>query len=258
MLPDYIQNACDWANMQGWKVFPANPNTKAPYISDPFGRATSNRDAIIELFSQFPGAAIGVPTGPSNRITVVDVDRKNGIDGWTEFKALNIEIPKTGVVHTPSGGFHLYFASGSLDIPNSVSSIARGVDIRGSGGYAIGPGSKGVRGEYIWDMGYLAPISPLTKIPHLLVRHCMGAPMSDHYCSERRSNARVELMDIITEGSRNATMTSRIGYLLKKLVPDVAFAAAEHINDECCKPPLSQRELEGIFLSILKREMRNG
>ncbi|HAB44687.1 MAG TPA: hypothetical protein DCE20_00560 [Gammaproteobacteria bacterium] len=33
---------------------------------------------------------------------------------------------------------------------------------------------------------------------------------------------------------------------------------AEHINDECCKPPLSQRELEGIFLSILKREMRNG
>ena len=54
MLPDYIQNACDWANMQGWKVFPANPNTKAPHISDPFGRATSNRDAIIELFSQFP------------------------------------------------------------------------------------------------------------------------------------------------------------------------------------------------------------
>ena len=25
MLPDHIQNACDWANMRGWRVFPANP-----------------------------------------------------------------------------------------------------------------------------------------------------------------------------------------------------------------------------------------
>ena len=71
-LPDYIQNACDWANMQGWKVFPTNPNTKRPCIKDPFGRAVNTREEVIDLFKDFPGAGIGIPTGPSNGITVVE------------------------------------------------------------------------------------------------------------------------------------------------------------------------------------------
>ena len=77
MLPEYIQNACDWANMRGWKVFPTHANEKRPCIKDPFGRATNVREEIIELFAPFPGAGLGIPTGPSNQITVIDVDTKN-------------------------------------------------------------------------------------------------------------------------------------------------------------------------------------
>ena len=58
-LPDYIQNACDWANMRGWKVFPTVANEKRPCIKDPFGRATNNREEIIKLFSDYPGAGFG-------------------------------------------------------------------------------------------------------------------------------------------------------------------------------------------------------
>ena len=116
LLPDYIQNACDWANMQGWKVFPTNPNTKRPCIKDPFGRAVNTREEVIDLFKDFPGAGIGIPTGPSNGITVVDIDIKNGVDGWFNLGALEIEIPITAVVHTPSGGFHLYYDTGNIEI----------------------------------------------------------------------------------------------------------------------------------------------
>ena len=50
MLPEYIQNACDWANMRGWKVFPTHANKKCPCIRDPFGRAVNKREEVIELF----------------------------------------------------------------------------------------------------------------------------------------------------------------------------------------------------------------
>ena len=70
---------------------------------------TNEREQVIKLFSQYPDSGLGIPTGPSNGITVIDVDIKNGIDGWFNLRALEIDIPLTGLVRTPSGGFHLYF-----------------------------------------------------------------------------------------------------------------------------------------------------
>lgn len=259
MLPDYLQNACDWANMRGWKVFPTHANEKRPCIKDPFGRATNVREEIIDLFSEFPGAGLGVPTGPSNGITVIDVDRKNGVDGWFNLQTLELDIPETAVVHTPSGGFHLYFDTGNLEIPNSVGEVASGVDVRGAGGYVQGPKTVTNTGRYVWDMRFVSPIGKIAKMPAGLVRHCMAAKLDDVYLmSHRRSPVRDILMDPILQGSRNNTMASRIGYLLKKLEQGLAWEAAQHINQESCKPPLDERELHSIFRSILKREMRNG
>ena len=63
-------------------------NTKRSCIKDPFGRAVNTREEVIDLFKDFPGAGIGIPTGPSNGITVVDIDIKNGVDGWFNLGAL--------------------------------------------------------------------------------------------------------------------------------------------------------------------------
>tara|TARA_B110000208_G_C11770584_1_gene430172 strand:- start:774 stop:1592 length:819 start_codon:yes stop_codon:yes gene_type:complete len=258
LLPDYIQNACDWANMRGWKVFPTHANEKRPCIKDPFGRATNVREEIIDMFSEFPGAGLGVPTGPSNQITVIDVDTKNGVDGLFHLRALEEYIPITGVVRTPSGGLHIYFDSGNLEIPNSVRQVAPNNDVRSAGGYVQGPGTITKFGRYSWDDRYISPIGNLAKMPSGLLRRCMGAKIEDHYDTGwKRSPVRDELMDPIFEGCRNSTMASRIGYLLKKLEPGLALKAAQHINEECCKPPLEERELRGIFHSILKRELRN-
>ena len=258
MLPDHIQNACDWANMRGWRVFPANPLNKAPLVKDPFGRATSDRDAIIELFSTFPNSTCGVPCGPINNITVIDIDRKNGVDGWAELMALGIEVPTTGVVSTPSNGFHLYFDTGNLEIPNSVSSIAPGIDVRGAGGYVIGPSSVTPKGKYIWGLKYISPLGELAKLPAPLLRLVTGIKSENHYPMRGKSNVQKELLDPIPEGQRNTKMASRIGYLLKKIDHKSAWEAAEHINNTCCKPPLELREVERTFRSILKREMRHG
>lgn len=258
ILPDYIQNSIDWASMRGWRIFPTNPDQKTPCIKDPFGRATNDPDEIIKLFSDFPGAGMGVPTGPSNGITVIDIDRKNGVDGLLNFQALNIHIPQTAIVHTPSNGFHIYFHTEDLEIPNSVSGFVDGVDVRGVGGYVQGPGTVTSTGRYSWDDGYISPLGKLGKMPTELIKLCMGARVEEVYSlSWKKSQAGEQLLDPIFEGNRNNTMASRIGYLIKKLDPIVALDAAIHINKTCCKPPLEDRELFRIFHSILRREVRN-
>ena len=257
-LPQHIQNACDWAQMRGYKVFPTQPDEKRPCIKDPFKRATNVREEIIELFSEFPGAGTGIPTGPSNGLTVIDVDVKNGIDGLFHLRAIEERLPVTGVVRTPSGGLHLYFDTGKLEIPNSVSRIAPNNDVRSAGGYVLGPGTITTKGRYFWDDSYISPLGKLAKMPTSLIARCIGTK-SEHKCPHgtNRPSVRDELLHPIFEGARNSAMASRIGYLLKKLEPSLALKAAKHINEECCKPPLDERELRRTFNSILKREMRN-
>ena len=259
MLPNYIQNACYWAEKKGFKVFPTHANEKRPCIKNPFESATNVREEIIEIFSKFPGAGLGIPTGPLNQITVIDVDMKNDIDGILHLRALGEDIPFTGVVRTPSGGIHIYFKTGNLKVPNSVNKIAPNNDVRGAGGYVQGPGTITKSGQYSWDDGFISSNDNLAKMPQGLLRRCMAPAIKDHASSTwRPSGVKNQLMDPIYEGSRNDTMTSRIGYLIKKLEPSKALKAAQHINEVCCKPPLDDRELTRTFNSILKREIRNG
>ncbi|MGW7619658.1 bifunctional DNA primase/polymerase [Streptomyces antimycoticus] len=65
-------------------------------------------------------------------------------------------IPPTVTVLTPSGGRHLWLCGPpGLAVPNSAGRLAPGIDIRGLGGYLVGPGSYGSHGSY-----RLAPGSP--------------------------------------------------------------------------------------------------
>jgi predicted P-loop ATPase len=99
-----------------------------------------------------PGGGYGVPTGSRNGFFVVDVDVKEaaegrpGEDGLTTLeglaKAAGGEIPDTTVVATPTGGFHFYFSlPPDTVIRNSVRKLGPGIDVRGEGGFVVGPGS---------------------------------------------------------------------------------------------------------------------
>lgn len=254
--PRYIQKAIDWACMRDWRVFPADPNTKKPYISSWSENAKKDPEEIKVLFAKFPECMMAVPCGPVNKITVIDIDKKNGIDGTKELKKLNLEIPETGVVKTPSGGFHLYYNSGSLKIPNSASKLAPGVDIRGHGGYVIGPESISKFGQYYWHSGVAVPWIKFPPIPNEILTRIMNRT-SIRKSSYNSSELSKRILDTISEGTRNTEMASRIGYLLKKTSSDEAWNMAQHINSTRCKPPLHYRELEQTFLSILKRELRS-
>jgi len=154
----------------GWPVFPCHPKNKRPLIQN-WPEIASTDPAIIEhWWGKYPDAMIGVPTGPRSGIFVVDVDRdlSKNLDGEAALAALG-PIPDTATVETPRGGKHYYFLY-DVDSPvrNSAGSIARGVDVRGDGGYVIAAGSVNAEGrEYKWH--YPIGLFPVEPAPEWLL-----------------------------------------------------------------------------------------
>lgn len=49
---------------------------------------------------------------------------------------------------------------------------------------------------------------------------------------------------------------SRVGYLLKKYSPQEVYDLAHHMNNTLTTEPLDRKEVDTVFCSILKRELR--
>lgn len=157
-------------NRIGWSVFPcrhaseevADPITgeietrgpKTPLTPNGLNGATLNAPLIGRLWSRYPEAMVGIPTGEKIGAWVLDIDVPPGHeDGrlWlAEMEAVHGKLPETRTATTASGGRH-YFWKYSREVKNRAS-IGPGVDLRGAGGYVIAPGSVLADGRcYTWD-----------------------------------------------------------------------------------------------------------
>ncbi|MEN8649916.1 bifunctional DNA primase/polymerase [Streptomyces sp. 21So2-11] len=122
-------------------------------------------------------------------------------------------IPETVVVLTPSGGRHLWLtAPPDVVVPNSASRLAPGIDIRGAGGYLVGPGSLTTRGIYRTAPGtaHLAP----APCPGALLR-LIAPPARPHHPTDRpgphadppgRGHGLVQFVLAAHEGQRNTRL----------------------------------------------------
>ncbi|MFE3487965.1 bifunctional DNA primase/polymerase [Streptomyces griseus] len=119
--------------------------------------ATTDPAAVRALFAAAPratGYGIACGRAPHRLIGVdLDIDPSYGSDAAGALRQLGLQhlftIPPTVTVLTPSGGRHLWL-TGPADatVPNSAGRLAPGIDIRGSGGYLVGPGSVTTHGRY--------------------------------------------------------------------------------------------------------------
>jgi hypothetical protein len=148
----------------GIPVFPCKRGDKAPLVKRGFKGATTNEKLLRRWWENWPRAMIGMPTGVSSGIDVLDLDLKPNeyIDGrvivpqWQELSRV--------IVRTPSGGAHVWFKSQGK-VRNSTDRIGPGVDTRGDGGYAIVPPSRNRAGEYAFIKGDLPDIGKLPTFP---------------------------------------------------------------------------------------------
>lgn len=140
---------------RGWFVFPCWEGSKRPAIR--WGeRATKDVELVERWWNERPRANIGISCGPS-KLIVIDLDRKNGVDGW---KALDRCLAELGelpgpvpIASTPTGGAHLYFAApDGPSVKNSAGKLGEGIDVRGLGGFVVAPPSEVNGRRYCFDV----------------------------------------------------------------------------------------------------------
>ena len=181
----------------GWDVFPAPPGEKKSYKSAKYSNGakwgkTRNPEQIRRDWQEWPDANIGIPTGKDNGFFVVEADTKegHGVDGLAGMKQLEAEhgqLPDTRMAESPSGSIHRYFKhpGGDVEIKNSVSEIAPGVDVRGDGGMVIAPPSVRKDGTYRWlnDL-------PVADAPGWLIEQVKKKPRTPRSSGDNQSTSR--------------------------------------------------------------------
>jgi len=128
----------------GVPVFPCAPGAKRPLTRHGFLDATADVGQVRAWWRRWPGANLGVPTGPVSGLDVVDVDVRAGGDGRDALRRAAGQADLTGwafQVLTPSGGVHLFYPADPDKVQPSWACGATHVDFRGAGGYIIAPPS---------------------------------------------------------------------------------------------------------------------
>ncbi len=182
--------------------------TTPPRTPRPYGPSSPPR----------PGPSYGIACGraPHRLIGIdLDVDPAYGSDAAYSLRQLALQhlftIPPTVTVLTPSGGRHLWL-TGPADatVPNSAGRLAPGIDIRGYGGYLVGPGSVTAHGRYRLAPGtaHLAPAPCPRALLRLLTqpRRPPTATRSTGPAPDRRGEGLIQFVLAAHEGQRNTRL----------------------------------------------------
>lgn len=210
-------------------------------------KARSKEPALLELkpylskhvtdeeLSSWDWAGVGIVTGSSSGVIVLDVD---GPEGEEELKRRGWTHSATATAKTGKGQ-HIYFKHPGGQVPTRVR-LAPGLDLKADGGYVVAPPSVHPNGEtYQW---IIPPEEGFAECPDWLLE-AVG---------ERSTRPSVGPLDEpIAEGSRNTTLTSLAGSMRARgLSEGVISEALNVVNASQCKPPLPEKEVDSIAKSV--------
>ena len=222
---------------------------KHPRVGGGFKAATTDQPQIHEWWTRWPDANIGLATGKSANIVVLDVDGPEGAEA-----VRGRHLPPTAAAQT-GRGIHYFFACPEGGLPSRVGVLSK-VDLRGDGGYVVVPPSLHVSGQrYRWVPGLTPRKAGFAPCPgwvrELALEQSGARPRRS--VEEWRSLA----AEGVSEGERHNRLASMAGKLIGSgLDPDLGKELLHAWNDARCRPPLPRNELVQIIDDIQAREYR--
>ncbi|MFI8279762.1 bifunctional DNA primase/polymerase [Streptomyces sp. NPDC085929] len=225
------------AAARGNAVFPTR--SKVPAIPSPHQRghnckgqcgqpghgvydATTVAADVRCLFELAPRAdGYGIACG--GRMIGLDLDRKNGVDGVAELNQLAAQhgftVPRTLTVCTPSGGYHLWFTvPAGVTIPNSAGRLGPGIDVRGTGGYVVGPGSQGSGGQYVLHpaLGEIEVLPAPAELIQLMLPKPIPRPVRQYAPTGDKATAALDGLVNVVLGAPAGTRNDRLYWAAAK------------------------------------------
>ena len=223
----------------GFSVIPLGKD-KRPLLE--WREYQTRQPALEELREWFRNEppAIGIVTGRISGIVVLDIEHDAVFD--------KKYLPPTVIARTGGGGWHYYYRyPEGVEIKNSVKKLDPKIDIRSDGGYVVAPPSLHPSGNhYEW---IIKDFQEMDYLPEWIIKK-LGE-------SEEKKDWK-EVLKGAEQGQRNNTATSLVGKILHYLpLKEWETIGYEYLKgwNRLNTPPLEERELEIIFLSIAKLEI---
>jgi hypothetical protein len=174
---------------------------KSPLTKNGFHDATRDIDQITAWWERWADALIGVPTGDTSGIFVIDVDPRGA--SWYADNASRLNA---GRVHRTRRGHHLLYEAAGFGC--STGTLADGVDTRGEGGYVIWWPAAGLK-----TVGDLEDVG---ELPEWVTTRLRDA---DAKKTERKSS------DGGMGGDRSADLLRRVGLDVRSALADYEILA---------------------------------
>ncbi|MCS8587448.1 bifunctional DNA primase/polymerase [Leuconostoc citreum] len=246
---------------QGFKIYLLAQGTNSPYKgSNGHLDATDDVYKLIDMFNQYGANSNVAITLRDSKLVVLDIDRhtpdKNGLQTLKQL-GITPNFDNETVESTPRNGIHLFYrVPDDLDVSSLKRNIGAGLELV-TDKITVAPSVKG--GVAYKHFG--KSFNEASMMPQWLINLASSVPTSGNRQAKRVPKYSIQerwqmILDGFTEGERNNQAVSLAGYLLRIDVdPNVALSIVQKVNSESAVP-LPDREIEAIFNSAYKREVK--
>ena len=219
---------------------------KHPTINGGVNSASKDVTTIVGWWREFPEANVGIAMGAISGVFAIDVDPRNGgEDSISWLHDACGPVRKTVRSDTGGGGDHRLYAYPDIGMPSGKRfAELPGIDIQSDGSFIVAPPSlHGSGRRYAWRKGQEPASVNLATLP---------ASWDERLRRKPKPPVAVALSgQVVSEGSRNAHLTSRAGALRQfGLSAEAILAALRAENTAHCVPPLDDDEVGAIATSV--------